>query len=95
MDGAFGKAGNDAPFAIHDAFQGGIIREHGKNHLALACIRWSIGHFCAASNQCSSFLSRPIVDRDVMPGSQEVCCHPGSHVAQPDETDLHISLLFR
>jgi len=53
-----------------------------------------LGDLCALARQSFRLAAGAIVDGDAMAGLQEVPCHWRTHVAEPDETDIHRLILL-
>jgi hypothetical protein len=89
VDSTPGEAREHALVAIHDAFDGLVIREHRHDGVGPANIGNAGGGSRVLFDEFVSFRACPVVDGHLVPGLQQVCRHTGAHVPKSDETNLH------
>jgi hypothetical protein len=79
--------------AKFDIFDGAIVRKHSDNRVAPASICHSSGQVRTPIYRPLRFARRTIVDGDLGTSLKQLSRYYGSHAPEPDESNLHDSVL--
>src|SRR5882724_1638041 len=76
--------------AEDDAFHRLVVGQHRDQHLGIhGGVVWRASHTGALSAQLVSAAAGAVVYRQLVPGPSDVPRHRLSHIAEPDESDVH------
>ncbi len=93
MNRAAGKGADDAVTRQSDLPERGIVCEHGDDRFrGVACIGNPDRCMRAQLQQLIAFCRAAIEHGDIVSGLHQVCSHRRAHVAQPDESNLHLMI---
>ena len=89
MDGAGLQPRKYAVRAEHHAFDRSVVGEHGDDHLAARSLTRRLGERRTLSDERLGPGGRAIVDGEGVSGLEQIGGHAATHVAKPDESNLH------
>jgi hypothetical protein len=81
VDRAPAEACKDAGLVEGDRFDGGIVREHRDHGVSPTGVCNITRDMCALGGELGRFARRPIVDRHLVSGLEQIRRHGGAHVS--------------
>ena len=94
MNAALGQRAGDAAVTVNDVRQRLVILHHGDDDVAEpGGVGDGLGQRRAAADQIGSLRFGSVENRELMSGAKDAIRHCGAHLAETDETDLHIPFL--
>jgi hypothetical protein len=66
-----------------------VVGKHGDGNVASCSIARRLGELRATLNKVLGLRLGAVIDREVVPGCEQIGGYWASHAAKPDEADLH------
>src|ERR1700730_3158967 len=90
MDRASGEVSDDAVVPQRDVSDRRVVREHRDNHVAAAGIGDTGCLVRTQLEERTTLCGAAVEHGDIVSGLHEVCRHRRAHVAQSNESSLHV-----
>src|ERR1700756_5388867 len=89
MDCAQSQRGEDSILCEYRLIDSTVVGKHGDGNLPSCSIARRVGELRATLNKVLGLRLGAVIDREVVPGREQIGGYGASHAAQPDEADLH------